>query len=146
MPFILIKGVLILALYEDVQAFIDENIYQSKVWDSATESARKKAVNNSARILKSFLPSIYVTDVPVEHLAEQTVWLMKIDDSFQRSELGATSMSVDGFSISIADKDRSISPFILRINGISPDSITGGLTTRKVGRYSCETNAKRWIY
>lgn len=132
--------------FEDVKAFIDENIYQSKVWDIASESARKKAVNNSARILKALLPDIYSTNIPAEHLAEQTVWLMKIDDSFQRSELGATSMSVDGFSISIADKDRSISPFVLRINGISPDSVTGGLTTRKVGRYSRETNAKRWIY
>lgn len=122
--------------YEQVAEYIDENIFYSKVWDSATESARKKAVNHAARILKNTLPKIYNNDIPTEHLAEQTVWLMKIDESFQRAELGATNINIDGISISMVDKDRTLAPFILRINNLSPDLITGGLTRRKVGHYA----------
>ena len=131
--------------YSDVNTFIDEFIYQSKVWDKADERSRKKAINQSIRTLQMLLPNVYGEDIPTEHLAEQTVWLMKIDDTFQRAELGANSMSVDGFSISIKDKDRSLSPFILSVNGITPDAVTGGLSKRRVVPYSTQSHAKRYI-
>lgn len=131
--------------YSDVNTFIDEFIYQSKVWDKADERSRKKAINQSIRTLQMLLPTVYGEDIPTEHLAEQTVWLMKIDDTFQRAELGANSMSVDGFSISIKDKDRSLSPFILSVNGITPDAVTGGLSKRRVVPYSTQSHAKRYI-
>lgn len=133
-------------MFEDVSAYIDENILHSKVWDEADVKTRTKAVNNAQRMLKNMLPKIYGESIPVEHLSEQSIWMLKIDDSFQRSELGATSMAVDGFSISIQNKDRSIAPFILSINGISPDAVTGGLSKRRVGRYSKVSDAKRYIY
>lgn len=124
-------------MYDEVKAFIDENILQSKVWDMSTEVYQRKAVNTAIRSLHRLLPRIYPADeeIPVEHVAEQVVWLMKIDDTFQRAELGAKSITIDGISISFTDKDRSIAPFILEENGISPDALTGGLTRRKVGRY-----------
>lgn len=123
--------------YNSVLLFVNENIYHSKVWDNSTETLRKKAINQAERTLKRLLPTIYTADssIPVEHIAEQTLWTMKIDDTFQRAELGATSLSVDGVSISVKDKDRTICPFILEVNGITPDSLTGGLPRRKVGRY-----------
>lgn len=123
-------------MFEQVSTFIDEEIYTSKVWDKANETTRRKAINHSMRTLIRLLPNIYSNDnMPVEHLAEQTIWLMKIDDTFQRAELGATSITLDGMSISFKDKDRSLAPFIFEVNGISPDSVTGGLSKRKVGRY-----------
>lgn len=120
----------------EVSNYIDENIYHSKVWDIADNKARLKAVNNSERILKRLLSKHLGAEVPVEYLAEQAVYLMRIDDTFLRAELGATNITLDGVSVSIKDKDRTIAPAILDSLGITPDSITGGLTRRKVGSYS----------
>ena len=122
--------------FEQVKSFIESEIYQSKVWDNSTEVMQKKAIKQSERTLKRFFPSTYEDGVPVEHLAEQTIWLMKIDDTFQRSQLGATNITLDGMSISMKDKDRTLSPFILEVHQITPDAITGGMRKRKVARYS----------
>ena len=125
-------------MLENVQTYINENILQSAVWDKATDVVRKKAINTANRSLMRLLPNIYPTveAIPVEHTAEQAIWCLKIDDSFQRAELGATSMAVDGFSISIKERNRSIAPFIMEANNITPDAFTGGVTKRKVGNYT----------
>lgn len=120
----------------EVSNYIDENIYHSKVWDNADNKARVKAVNNSERILKRLLSEYLGTEVPVEYLAEQAVYLMRIDDTFLRAELGATSITLDGISVSIKDRDRTIAPAVLDSLGITPDAITGGLSRRKVGSYT----------
>lgn len=120
-------------MLEQVTRFIEENIYQSKVWDNADDKYRKKAINTAKRSLSRLLPHIYGPEgewVDIESLAEQTVWIMKLDDTFQRAEMGATSLSIDGVSIAIKDKDRSLAPFILEKHGISSASIR-----RKVGSY-----------
>lgn len=119
----------------EVAKFIDENIYHSKLWDNADSKERLKAVNNSERILKRLLSRYIDKEVPVEYLSEQAVYLMRLDDTFLRAELGATNITLDGMSVSIKDKDRSISPAVLDSLGITPDAITGGLTRRKVGKY-----------
>lgn len=129
-----------------ISQFIDKNVFQSKCWDLANDVQRQKAVNNSIRILQAYLPDIYSDDIPIDHLAEQVIWYMKIDDTFQRSELGAKSMSVDGFSISVDSKDRSIAPYVLRVNNIAVDPKTGSMIVRKIGRYSRPSNTKRGIY
>lgn len=120
----------------EVSNYIDENIYHSKVWDKADSKARLKAVNNSERILKRVLKDYLGNEVPTEYIAEQAVYLMRIDDTFLRAELGATNITLDGISVSIKDKDRTIAPAILDSLGITPDAITGGVSRRKVGRYT----------
>lgn len=126
-----------------VTEYISDNILHSSVWDSANEVQRKKAVNQSERMLKRFFPKIYPTEVPIEHLAEQSLWLLKIDDMFQRAEMGATYISVDGVSMNIATKDRSVCPFIMEELNLSE----GWNSRRKVGRYSksiVDTNRRGW--
>lgn len=120
----------------EISNYIDENIYHSKVWDIADNKARLKAVNNSERILTRVLKKYLGNEVPIEFIAEQAVYLMRIDDTFLRAELGATSITLDGISVSIKDKDRTIAPAILDSLGITPDAITGGISRRKVGKYS----------
>lgn len=119
----------------EVNRYIDENIYHSKVWDNSNDKAKLKAVNNSERILKRVLKKYLGAEVPIEYIAEQAVYLMRIDDTFLRAELGATSITLDGVSVSIKDKDRTIAPAVLDSLGITPDAITGGLSRRKVGKY-----------
>lgn len=139
-----------MAIFEDVKQYIDENVFQSKIWDSYTEAQQRKAVNDAIRKLRLLLPNKYPEgqDIPVEHIAEQVIWLSKIDDMFQRADLGATSLSVDGFTISFKEKDRSLAPFILSINGVTTDPNTGGIPVkRKVWQYSSVNHtAKRYIY
>lgn len=118
-------------LYE-VDMFIAENILHSAVWDSASESMRIKAINQAERTLKRYFPKVYAKEVPVEHLANQVIWLLKIDDGLQRAELGATYVSVDGISITYSQKDRSICPFIMEELNLSE----GWNQRRKVGSYS----------
>lgn len=126
-----------------VNDFIAENILHSSAWDSATEEQKKKAVNQSERTLKRLFPRIYAGEIPVEHLAEQSIWILKIDDMVQRAEMGATYISVDGISISYSQKDRSLCPFIMEVLDLSE----GWNLRRKVGRYSTslyDSNRKGW--
>lgn len=121
----------------DVTAYINENIYHSAVWDESTDSARSKAVNNSVDILIHGLNGVYTKgeDIPINILANQVVWFMRIDDTFLRAEMGASYIQMSGVMVNIKDKDRSISPYVLDALGITPDPLTGGVSKRKVGRY-----------
>lgn len=117
---------------QEVDSFIRDNILHSGVWDSAEEVQRTKAVNQAERTLKRYFPRVYANVVPVEHLAHQVIWLLKIDDTIQRAELGATYISVDGISITYSQKDRSLCPFIMEELHLSE----GWNLRRKVGSYS----------
>lgn len=125
----------------DVTAYINENIYHSSVWDEADDLARSKAINNSIDLLIRGLRGIYSveTDIPVNILANQVIWFMRIDDTFLRAEMGASYIQMSGVMVNIKDKDRSIAPYVLDCLGITPDAITGGVTRRKVGSYSGRT-------
>lgn len=127
-----------------VNEFISENILHSEVWDNATDIQRKKAVNQSTRSLLRILKSKYPTDeIPIDHIAEQCLWILKIDDMVQRSEMGAKYINVDGISISYSQKDRSVCPYIMQIFNLSE----GWNSRRKVGSYSTkltDSHRKGW--
>lgn len=114
-----------------VTAYIERNILHSKPYDSATPETRRKAVNQAINTLFRQL-DVYETveDIPVEDIAEQVLWLLKMDDSMQRAELGATSISVDGVSISFSEMDRTIAPTVLNLYGLRTTK------RRRVGSYA----------
>lgn len=104
---------------EQVTQFVDENVLQSELYDTATETVRNKAVKNAERSLRRSLTVYRDKDtLPVEDVAEQAIWLLKMDDTMQRAELGATSISMSGVSISFNDKDRSVAPAVLSKYGL----------------------------
>lgn len=107
--------------YEEVKQFIDDNILQSVLWDACDEAVQKKAVNNAELNLKTLLPDIYqkMEVIPVEDIAQQAIFLLKIDDSFQRAELGVVQMSIDGMTLIFRDRDYTIAPFITGKYGIT---------------------------
>lgn len=119
----------------EIGKYIDENILQSAVWDNADDRVRQKAINNATRILKSNLSKYYPDTIPVEHLAEQVIWMLKIDDSLQRAEMGITYIQVDGISMNISDVDRTICPFIYKDLKLPK----GILNRRRVVSYSLNT-------
>lgn len=134
----------------EVANFIDRNILHSELWDNCSIDNREKAVNNAIHsirvILKRWIPE--TSEIPVEIIAHQTLWLLQIDDTFRRADMGITYIQMAGVMVTIKEKDRSISPIVLDILGISPDPLTGGVPRRKVGSYSgrrlgTETNRYR---
>ena len=127
-------------MVDQVNNYISANILHSKVWDVANETVRLKAVNNAERVLKMMLPKYYPDTVPVDHLAEQVLWMLKIDDSIQRSELGVTYIQIDGIAMNISEKDRSIAPFIYR----ALDLPEGYFNRRRVARYSDPRHIHRY--
>ncbi len=116
---------------EQVSLFIAENVYHSDVYDRATDVQRQKAINSAKRTLQRVLPHFYSEQVPIEAIAEQAIWLMRIDDTMQRAEMGVTSISIDGISLAISEKNRSIAPIVLELNGITETA----LTKRKTAHY-----------
>lgn len=122
--------------------FINANVLHSEAWDKTDPTQKSKAVNNASRVLKRMFPKIYKETIPVEHLAEQCIWMLRVDDMFQKSELGATYIQCDGIAINLAEKDRTLAPFIMQVNGVSE-----GYGKRRVGSYSlslADTNRKGW--
>lgn len=107
-----------------VQEFIDQNIFHSEVWDELLEQQKEKAVNNASLILKTHLPQLFAEEIPVHDLVDQVLWILKKDDTMQRAEMGVTSMSVEGLSVSFDQKERPIAPSI-------------------VARYNLEANGRR---
>lgn len=123
---------------QDITDYIDENVYHSAIYDEATELLRTKAINNCISLLTIILKKYYPTeaDIPVDILAQQTVYFMRIDDTFLRAEMGASYIQMSGVMVNIKDKDRSIAPYVMDSLGITPDALTGGVSRRKVGSYS----------
>lgn len=100
-------------LFELVSTYITTNILQSQLWDAATDTVKHKAVANAYEGLTKLLPDIFKdTEPAVDDLAQQTIFLLKIDDSFQRAELGVVQMSIDGMTLIFRDRDYTISPYI----------------------------------
>lgn len=120
-----------MATVEDVVSYIDANIYHSKLFDSATDAQRSKAVNQAKKTLYRYLPHVYESEdaVPIADLVDQVLWLLRIDDSLQRAEMGTTSIDIDGMSIQMSDMDRTIAPNILKLHGATD------VKRRRVGSY-----------
>jgi DNA integrity scanning protein DisA with diadenylate cyclase activity len=122
----------------DVTTFIDGNVLHSKLYDSASDAVKQKAVNQAVNTLVKYLSDVYkdVESLPVDEVAEQVLWLLKMDDSMQRAEMGAMMITVDGIQIQLKDMDRTISPKLLALHG------KDGIRQRRVGSYS-ESNGFR---
>lgn len=130
-------------MVNQVEEYIAENILHSSAWDTAEPQQKKKAVNQATRTLKRLLPTKYPREIPLEHLSEQAIWLLKIDDMFQRAELGASYINVDGIAINFKQKDLSVCPLIMEVFNLSE----GWNLKRKVGRYSTalsDSHRKGW--
>jgi hypothetical protein len=114
-----------------VEQYILENILHSSVWDSADEIRKLKAVNNAKAVLLTHLSKYFSTesDLTVAYVAHQCNWLLRIDDTLLRAEMGITYIQMSGVMVNIKDKDNSIAPFVLA--GL-------GLKTRKVASYESE--------
>ncbi|GAB7307667.1 hypothetical protein [Enterococcus gallinarum] len=107
-------------LFTEVSKYIDDNILQSVLWDSSDETVKRKAANNAYESLARLLPDVFADkEIEVDDIAQQAVFLLKIDDSFQRAELGVVQMSIDGMTLIFRDSDYTIAPYISGKYGIT---------------------------
>lgn len=107
-------------LFAEVSKYIDDNILQSVLWDSSDETVKRKAANNAYESLARLLPDVFADkEIEVDDIAQQAVFLLKIDDSFQRAELGVVQMSIDGMTLIFRDRDYTIAPYISGKYGIT---------------------------
>lgn len=118
----------------EVGQYISDNVLHSKLWDSSDETVKQKAVNQAQHTLFRYLPDVYKEGevIPVEDVAEQVLWLLKMDDSMQRAEMGTLMITVDGVQIQLKDMDRTISPKLLTYLGISD------IRRKRVGSYAVD--------
>lgn len=118
---------------KEITEYIDKNVLHSDLYDTADDKRKLKAVNNAARVLMSVLYDKVenVEELETEDIAIQAVWLLKLDDSFQRAEMGVQQMTVDGVTILFRNKDNTVAPEIAQKYGIS---LVNG-QRRRVGSY-----------
>lgn len=116
----------------NVNTYINDHIYHSRLWDAEDDKGKTKAMNQARETLTALAAKTFPSkeDIPVEDVAQQALWILKLDDTFQRAEMGVTSLSIDGTSIQMRQMDRHIAPFITNKYGISTTK------KRKVGSYS----------
>ena len=126
-----------------VSQYIEDTVIQSFVWDNSDIKLRKKAVRRAELTLRSLLGDVFGTEhIPVEILGEQAVWILKLDDTIERAELGMKNVWVDGTMITVSDKDNSICPLVFKMLGIP---VTNKGKRRRVGTYQpYAQNVGRW--
>lgn len=112
---------------EQVHAYIETNILHSDVYDRADEKQRSKAFNQATLTLSDFIKE---DDITLRDVAEQVVFIFKLDGTIQRAELGVNYVMVDGIQITLTSAERTIAPSIMRRHDI--------VSTRKrrVGSYA----------
>lgn len=113
---------------EMVDDFINTSILHSKEYESASKGEQIKAVNQSLNTLSEHLEK-ETEDLGVQDVAEQAVFLFKVDKTLEKAELGVDSVNVDGISISLSDVDTTLAPSIKDRYGIVDTR------KRRVGRY-----------
>lgn len=132
--------------YSEICEYVNTHLFNTGEWEQATEQQRTKAINQAGRTLLNVLGDFYKMGIPVEHIAEQSNWIVRVDNMVSKAEMGVTSISIDGMSVSLAKRDNSICPFVLDSFGLPSDWAT--CRKRKVGRYQTtlfDSNRKGWF-
>lgn len=96
----------------EAETYIDENILHADEWRSADDQTKQRAIRNSFNILSRSYQKF-----STEAICLQALWLLRIDDSVRRTEQGATTINVDGITVSFAQINRTIAPDVIQILG-----------------------------
>lgn len=131
--------------YKEVCEYVGAYLFNTEEWEQATEQQKQKAINQAGRTLLNTLGDFYKMGIPVEHLAEQCNWIVRVDSMVAKAEMGVTSLSIDGMSVSLSQRNNSICPFVLDAFSLPSDWVN--LKKRKVGKYQTtlfDSHRKGW--
>jgi len=103
---------------QEVQAYIEANIFYREKWDEIDDPTRQVVINNSQAILYRELPHHFnasASPIPIDVLVEQCMHILEFDDSHRRAEMGVSYFMASGLYVSFDKnfKDRSIAKTIL---------------------------------
>ncbi|MEY8748949.1 hypothetical protein [Alkalicoccobacillus gibsonii] len=114
-----------MTVVEEVKEHIELNVFHSQLWDALDSGNQVKVVNQASNQLLNYYGQYDADEnpLPVPAIVEQVLWVLMIDDSMKRADMGVTSINVSGMTLNVSQRDRSISPEVLRMLG------------RRVGRY-----------
>lgn len=107
----------------DADTYFNENVVNADEWQSADDAKKRRALNNAINVLSRQYPT---RTIPVEAAYEQALWILRVDDSVRRTEQGATTINVDGITVSYAQINRSIAPEVISILGRKVGQSTSG--------------------
>ena len=114
-----------MTVVQEVKEHIELNVFHSQLWDSLDSDNRTKVVNQASNQLYNHYGRYNVDEnpLPIPAIVEQVLWVLMIDDSMKRADMGVTSINVSGMTLNVSQRDRSIAPEVLVMLG------------RRVGRY-----------
>lgn len=118
----------------EVSKYVNNYVLQSYIWDNSDVKVRTKAINRAKLTINTLLADVFINrEIPIHILGEQAMWVMKLDDTIERAELGMKNVWVDGTMITVNERDNSICPLVYKLLGIST---TAKGTRRKTGSYN----------
>lgn len=103
----------------EADTYFNDNVLWSKEWDKATTEQKEKALTNAENQLYRYYRTYDITDKPIpnECVYEQSLWLLRLDDSIRKAEQGVKNLSVDGINIALDRVYSYIAPEATRILG-----------------------------
>lgn len=111
---------------EEVKTYIESNIFHAQPYDTSMMEDRERANNQAWNTLTDYIAEDVIT---LRDLAEQVVFVFKIDSTLQRADLGVNFVTVDGIQMTIQKAERTLAPGVMKRHDISSSR------TRKVGSY-----------
>lgn len=104
---------------ETANEYFSTEVLHTEEWDTATDLQKQKALKQAENQLYRFYTNFDRETRPLPDYAifEQALWLLRIDETIRRAEMGVTSITVSGIQISVSQKDNSIAPAVVSIVG-----------------------------
>lgn len=102
---------------QEVLDYIAANRFDADEFDALSDTKKAKLINQSAQTLKTFLNYKTLELVPIEEIAEQCLWTLRINEYVKRAEVGITAIAVDGISVAVSEKDTTIAKAIMLKHG-----------------------------
>lgn len=120
-------------VFSEVKNYIDEEILYTAPFDNVDEKLQKKAVKNASAVLYSIYTrfSPERKPLPIEAIAYQSIHMLAKDDSARRIDDGASYIGFNGVALTYSQRNRQISPEVIRILG------------RRIGSYSLTVHDTR---
>lgn len=102
----------------EANTYFQQQVLYSQPWDVLDDDTKMKALNNSERVLYRYYRSLYSLDdsskyMPKEAVFQQSLWLLRQDESVQKQDFGVTGLGVSGINIQMQGN---------RISEIAPEA------------------------
>lgn len=116
----------------DADTYFNTYVLNNDEWTAATTDKKNRALQQAQAQLYSLYTTYSLTTttgkplLPDNAVFEQSLWLLRIDDTIRRSEQGVRAISVNGIYIQLDKAFKIVAPEVINILG------------RRTGRYTSD--------